>query len=319
MPGRRCAVFSCNNSAFATKRSKLDIIYHNFPKAKNPVSKNTLKEWVLRCRRADNFNPANSSICSIHFKDTDYDRDLRNELLGLPVRKLLKKSAIPTLNLPGQEDQPISEREKRFEAKVKIEQECHRKEEIDKVLSEEWKSVLPATKRQSILERNNIQPLQQNIDHKEYEKLLDKYNSLRTDMKVLKRKLLLQNKQLKYYKKRKPKKEKITFEEDKSVNALRRVFTNNQIDMILKRKKRINWSMEEMNKAFALYCLCKKSYVYVKTKLNYPLPGLSTLRKWALQIKAQPDLLGHVCSFLKEAEENVTDHEIIVINIEADE
>ncbi len=31
-------------------------------------------------------------ICSNHFKEEDYERDLRNELLNLPQRKLLKVS-----------------------------------------------------------------------------------------------------------------------------------------------------------------------------------------------------------------------------------
>ena len=35
-------------------------------------------------------------ICSLHFTDTSYERDLRNELLGLPIRKRLLPDAVPT-------------------------------------------------------------------------------------------------------------------------------------------------------------------------------------------------------------------------------
>ena len=35
----------------------------------------------------------------MHFKEDDYERDLKNELLQLPTVKRLKATAIPTLNL----------------------------------------------------------------------------------------------------------------------------------------------------------------------------------------------------------------------------
>ena len=38
-------------------------------------------------------------ICSSHFKEEDYERDLKNELLNLPTQKRLKSTAFPTLNL----------------------------------------------------------------------------------------------------------------------------------------------------------------------------------------------------------------------------
>lgn len=39
-------------------------------------------------------------ICSIHFNDDDYERDLKSELLKIPARKILKKDAVPSVNLP---------------------------------------------------------------------------------------------------------------------------------------------------------------------------------------------------------------------------
>ena len=35
-------------------------------------------------------------VCSLHFSDSCYERDLRNELLGIPVRKRLLPDAVPT-------------------------------------------------------------------------------------------------------------------------------------------------------------------------------------------------------------------------------
>lgn len=82
MPGRRCAVFGCNNSRVVTKAKNESVIYHEFPRANNLVSTTIKKEWIRRCQRADKFNPNTSQICSVHFTSNDYERDLQNELLG---------------------------------------------------------------------------------------------------------------------------------------------------------------------------------------------------------------------------------------------
>jgi hypothetical protein len=83
MPGRRCAVFGCNNSRIRTKITNSEIVYHNFPKGKsNFVSDTVRKEWIRRCKRADKWNPNTSQICSVHFTANDYERDMKYELLG---------------------------------------------------------------------------------------------------------------------------------------------------------------------------------------------------------------------------------------------
>ena len=55
-------------------------VYHNFPKEN--VTNTTRKEWIRRCKRADNWNPNTSQICSIHFTEHDYEPDMRNHVLG---------------------------------------------------------------------------------------------------------------------------------------------------------------------------------------------------------------------------------------------
>lgn len=86
-----CAVANCSNYG----RKSSDILYHRFPK--NEVQ----REWVARCKRADKINVNNARICSIHFLPEDYERDLKNELLGLPIKKKLKANAVPSQNLPN--------------------------------------------------------------------------------------------------------------------------------------------------------------------------------------------------------------------------
>ncbi|CAG9819750.1 unnamed protein product [Phaedon cochleariae] len=38
-------------------------------------------------------------MCSCYFTIEDYERDLKNELLGSPLKRILTKTAIPTLEL----------------------------------------------------------------------------------------------------------------------------------------------------------------------------------------------------------------------------
>jgi hypothetical protein len=108
-------------------------VYHRFPK-----NQELIKKWIVACKRQDKINPKTASICSEHFLPSDYDRDLQNELLGLPIKKLLKKDAIPTVNLlppKSLENSTIesnkNERRKRQEQR---EEKRQQKELIDSLL-----------------------------------------------------------------------------------------------------------------------------------------------------------------------------------------
>ena len=51
------------------------------------------------------------------------------------------------------------------------------------------------------------------------------------------------------------------------------IFSKNQVDLIMKKKKRVHWSTEDISKAFTLRYFSKRAYSYVKDELHYPLPG----------------------------------------------
>ncbi|CAH0562910.1 unnamed protein product [Brassicogethes aeneus] len=74
-----------------------DLMFFRFPKEVN-----ILKVWQSACGRKDNFNVLNSRICLKHFKNSDYARNLKHELLGYSPKncRLIKPEAVPTENLP---------------------------------------------------------------------------------------------------------------------------------------------------------------------------------------------------------------------------
>lgn len=66
-----------------------------------PKDDELCRKWKLKCRRRDLLNPKTSFICSIHFRENDFVRDLKAELLCyIPKVRLLNPVAIPTLHLP---------------------------------------------------------------------------------------------------------------------------------------------------------------------------------------------------------------------------
>ena len=73
------AITTCTNNAGRTCRS---ISFHTFPR------KGDIREqWFAASKRADDFNPDTSRICSEHFVAEDYIRDLKAELLGYTPKK----------------------------------------------------------------------------------------------------------------------------------------------------------------------------------------------------------------------------------------
>ncbi|XP_066148952.1 putative leucine-rich repeat-containing protein DDB_G0290503 isoform X2 [Euwallacea fornicatus] len=89
----QCYVESCGNYYEKTRGSKA-IIYHMLPA--DPVM--ALK-WVRACGKKEQKLPYYARVCSEHFSDKCYQRDLQHELLGLPLRRKLKAGAVPDKNL----------------------------------------------------------------------------------------------------------------------------------------------------------------------------------------------------------------------------
>lgn len=84
------AVYGC----YSNYRNNNGITFHRCPK-----NDEVKKKWISLCRRQDPINGNRAVICSLHFDPNAYERDLKYELLNLPVPEHLvriKEGALPT-------------------------------------------------------------------------------------------------------------------------------------------------------------------------------------------------------------------------------
>jgi len=82
--------------------------------------------------------------------------------------------------------------------------------------------------------------------------------------------------------------------EEEVLRSLSGVISQNQLDIILKKKKAVHWSTDDISKAFALRYFGVRGYTFLREKLNYPLPGLSSLRRWASRMDMRSGMLHDV-------------------------
>lgn len=101
------AVATCQN--YYRKTKDKGVLYHRFPECPN-----LNKIWISKCKRQDPINTKYARVCSDHFKPIDYIDDMKNRLLGLSEKKILNKKAVPSVNLPLQDNgQDVSSRSER--------------------------------------------------------------------------------------------------------------------------------------------------------------------------------------------------------------
>lgn len=91
-----CAVSGCG-ATNSGKRADRSLNFYKFPK-----DESIAWAWDQCCGRKEPINLKTAKICSKHFQPTDYERNLKNELLGIVSRTCppLKPGTVPTLCLP---------------------------------------------------------------------------------------------------------------------------------------------------------------------------------------------------------------------------
>ncbi|XP_060859558.1 THAP domain-containing protein 1-like [Metopolophium dirhodum] len=207
--GSSCAVATCKHYASKTKEQGFDISFHRFP-IKNVEIYNM---WVHKCRRGDKWNPKTSLVCSKHFTQDSFVRDLNAELLGYtPKVRLLKPDAVPTLYLPPDHSQSVTSssainRNKRIEAKSM--KQVHDELILSSITSTSPDSLSPSIEISSTINADSIpfpdkSPLNMNYEQL-YNDLLKKHNELKVENDKQKDKILSLEKPLVDYKKLIPK------------------------------------------------------------------------------------------------------------------
>ena len=89
-------------------------------------------------------------------------------------------------------------------------------------------------------------------------------------------------------------------EDQKIVETLKTIFTPGQIKKLVTQTKRIQWSAEDIASAISLRSISPKAYKYLREKCQYPLPDLSTLRRWASTFSVDPGVLKDVSLLMKK-------------------
>ena len=94
--GRYCLVPDCKNKAGN------GVTIHTVPKCPKEA-----QVWMAAVKRDEKVNTKNCGVCSNHFTQEDYERDIKYELMNpgrepsMNSRKKLKMGAIPSKNIPS--------------------------------------------------------------------------------------------------------------------------------------------------------------------------------------------------------------------------
>ncbi|KAG8334223.1 hypothetical protein J6590_095467 [Homalodisca vitripennis] len=154
-----CAVATCPNNSKKTKGSEQRVVYHKFPKDRDAVN----------CKYA--------YVCSDHFAPSDYIDDMKNRLLGLPQKLLLKPFVVPSIKLPTISNDDDDVRNER------IEKRRVRKNAIERLDSLSPKKPRIEPLNTDRLDESNI--VQPSSVCEKCENLLEENNNLNSSIDVL--------------------------------------------------------------------------------------------------------------------------------------
>ncbi|XP_040569334.1 transposable element P transposase isoform X1 [Lepeophtheirus salmonis] len=294
-PKRRlpfCSVSICNSTE--------PRCYHRFPKDLY------LQElWIRACNSKKKISLSTARICQYHFLPNDYCRDLRNELMGLPIRMKLKENAVPTQSLSlshvwiehdycksieSPEGCSLNHEEGLNIAPSIVKKECT--PGLDKLKislveipsnqsaqMEEIKyfQVLKDTPGSFSMDRQNGEERYDVLSRKLHSHE-EKYKKLMYEFKQLKRKSSHLRRELKRQKEKTISKQ-CSIKQVKSY--LKDFLPRSQINFIFKKSSQPgHWEENEILHSFLLHRISSKAYNYLNQNKLMALPGCSTLRKW---------------------------------------
>lgn len=82
--------------------------------------------------------------------------------------------------------------------------------------------------------------------------------------------------------------------------ALTKMFSPSQITSLMQNKPVKSWEKEDIASAISLKCVSSKAYKYLREKLSFPLPSLSTLYRWMSKLNVEPGVLYPVFQLLRD-------------------
>lgn len=210
--------------------------------------------------------------------------------------------AIPTLNLfPTDKSRPEATKRE-----VK-----HEKKEQSELVKKILESEINGKQLEQISENVNINDLPVSNQESDYEKLKRSYEVLLNEHNKAKKTIQTCQEEIADLNQRNFGLQKENEEVKKNIelhvnDVLSEFLSKNQIDILLKNKKRARWSEEEISKAFTLRYFGKRGYIYVRQKLKYPLPGISTLQHWASNINLKNGILKDILRVMETCGETKT-------------
>lgn len=246
-------------------------------------------KWINSCKRSDYFSSDVARVCSQHFDECDYVRDLRNELLGLPLRQKLKPDAVPHISMPNSLSQSSATRhsdrnfraEKRYlREQVKCVMEIPSSADIAEGAEEpveEISSILDDAA--SVFSANSISTQPSEIVF-----LTAENSRLKQHVKQLQEQLILANEEisrLKHYS-----------------SVFEGHFSENQQRALLQGRC-AKWFGDDLAKAVTLRCISYKALEFVRNVLKFPIPSDSTIKRRLRQFSVLPGFIELSLSILR--------------------
>lgn len=97
-------------------------------------------------------------------------------------------------------------------------------------------------------------------------------------------------------------------------DVLANIFTEGQIKKLLysEKAKKMHWSPDDIASAISLRSVSPKAYRYLRAN-NYPLPAMSTLRKWVSNFNVDQGILKNVLTLMKKKSRDLNNMERLCI------
>lgn len=272
----KCAVSCCQNK-FTKFCEKNTIKFHKFPDDPDMELK-----WKDKCGLKEMDETHNLMVCSDHFSPDDYERNFKAEFSNPRYKRKLKNTAIPSKNFSNTLYVP-NKKINSEKCKTAIDTDTVKLMDFN---IQERIQIVPAKLEDSYITETEVLFNNQDVkDSNNIGEKKDQLESLRLKHLTLKSRLKKIESRIKYRTKQKNHLNNLLAERSKyskfRCNILLKVFSPAQISLLIGNKK-VYWSEDDLAKAFVLRHMgTKESYLYLKQTLNYPLPSLSSVQKWA--------------------------------------